>query len=137
MPAHKQRFNKGQLIIQFSVKFPEDNFLTSDKIKVGQWVILKFIFSSFAGVCLMWSCLYLKKGSTTSVFIQAFRILYIWCLIRHCFDSILCMLWFCICKFFDPLVLLQYLSAYCILKHILYCEMLCKSFWSIALHNSI
>ena len=35
MPTYRSPFNKGQLIIKFSVKFPEDGFFTPDAIKVS------------------------------------------------------------------------------------------------------
>ncbi|XP_067943668.1 dnaJ homolog subfamily A member 1-like [Watersipora subatra] len=34
MPSPKNRFNKGQLIIHFDVKFPEEGFLSPDKLKL-------------------------------------------------------------------------------------------------------
>ena len=34
MPRHRNLFNKGQLIINFTISFPPENILTPNKLKV-------------------------------------------------------------------------------------------------------
>jgi DnaJ homolog subfamily A member 2 len=42
MPIHKNPYEKGNLYVKFDVKFPENNTLSEDAIKVRNFQFLKY-----------------------------------------------------------------------------------------------
>ena len=53
MPTYKNPFHKGDLIVKFTIQFPEDNFATEEQLKVSDWLIARASVSDYCYIyCL-------------------------------------------------------------------------------------